>query len=245
MSISTKTRKILWARSGNQCAKCKASLIQGVSDLNSDTIVGDECHIVSGAKGGPRWNMTVDPEKIDLIDNLLLLCKVCHKLVDDQVDVFTVDALKLIKRKHEKSIEERASKSADEVKIVRSRAEIPKQLEIIRSAQDILNLMASCHGMYHRIPDDLSESELDLVGAFLQEMSDWGDVGLGVLSSPSEWISAQKHVTRQLSELNQSGFDVYVGREKQQLLGGAQPPTAWHMLHLQIKRRDESSQTSP
>ena len=54
MDISDKIRKILWARPGNRCAICKQELVIGETPNDSDSVVGDECHIAAENKGGPR-----------------------------------------------------------------------------------------------------------------------------------------------------------------------------------------------
>ena len=55
MSITVKTRKILWARSGNQCAfpGCRQELVEKVQGIGSDIVVGVEAHIVPRKRNGP------------------------------------------------------------------------------------------------------------------------------------------------------------------------------------------------
>jgi hypothetical protein len=43
----------------------------------------------------------ISGENVDRYENLILLCKVHHKLVDDQPDKFTVQILREMKRSHE------------------------------------------------------------------------------------------------------------------------------------------------
>ncbi len=45
MAITDRTRKILWARSGNCCAVCRKDLIIDASDDDDESVVGEECHI--------------------------------------------------------------------------------------------------------------------------------------------------------------------------------------------------------
>lgn len=85
MPISDKTRKILWGRSGNRCAFCRTCLVAEKTELDRESVVGDECHIHSPSPNGPRHEPTLSVEDFDTIDNLLLLCRVHHKMVDDQV----------------------------------------------------------------------------------------------------------------------------------------------------------------
>jgi hypothetical protein len=179
---------------------------------------------------------------IDSLNNLLLLCRVHHKLVDDQPETFTADALRQLKSNHEKWVHERLGRSEQQpepVRIVRSSSEIPKHLVRISSAKTLLDLSSDCHGRYDDYPDDLSESDLNCVGAFLQNLTDWIDLGL---NEPYERISAQKSLAESMTELDQAGLRIYAARETQQLRGGALGPSAFYALHIRIVRRDDPSQ---
>jgi len=241
MSITDKTRKVLWGRSGSLCAFCKTHLVVDASTEDSESIVGDECHIVSGAKNGPRHDPTFDPNAIDDLSNLLLLCRVHHKLVDDQPETFTAKTLHQLRANHEKWVKERLGQSAqpEPVKIVRKPSEIPQHLFFISSAKTLLDLASDCHGRYDDYPDDLLEAELDCVGSFLQNLTDWVDLGI---NEPLERISAQKSLAESMSELEQAGLRVYAAREQQQLRGGVSAPSAFYALHLRIVRRDDPCQ---
>lgn len=104
MAIADKTRKLLWGKSGNRCARCYRVLSVEATELDDPAVVGDECHIVSGQLNGPRYDPTFPPEDIDGYPNLLLLCRVDHKTVDDQWRTFDVVALKRLKDDHERRI---------------------------------------------------------------------------------------------------------------------------------------------
>ncbi|MDE1312705.1 hypothetical protein MCX36_20400 [Vibrio aestuarianus] len=73
MAISDKTRKILWGKSGTKCAICKQSLVFERTTQDSESVVGEECHIVSGAKKGPRSDPEFPRDKIDDVSNLILV----------------------------------------------------------------------------------------------------------------------------------------------------------------------------
>jgi hypothetical protein len=101
MAISNKTRKLLWGRSGNRCAICRRELVMDATATDNESIVGDECHIVAKNPGGPRSDSVMPDEDINCCSNLILLCKVHHKMVDDQPSTYTADKLRELKRKHE------------------------------------------------------------------------------------------------------------------------------------------------
>lgn len=96
MAISSKTRKTLWARSGNSCAMCRTKLIAERNEHNRNLNVGDECHIISEQLTGPRHTSKYD-KGYDNYDNLILLCKNHHKTVDELKETYTVELLKALK----------------------------------------------------------------------------------------------------------------------------------------------------
>lgn len=79
MAVSDRTRKILWARSGNRCAICRRPLVISKTAEDADSVVGEECHIVSALPKGPRYDPAAPQTLLDDVHNLLLLCSVHHK----------------------------------------------------------------------------------------------------------------------------------------------------------------------
>lgn len=81
---------------------CRQELVlSGESDPQPSSVVGDECHIISREPLGPRYDSTFPIRQLDSYDNLLLLCKVHHKQIDDQVDAFPAAELRRLKACHE------------------------------------------------------------------------------------------------------------------------------------------------
>lgn len=104
MAITDRTRKILWARSGNSCTMCKTNLVQPQSEQGASVIVGEECHIISEQPRGPRFEQLAN-FNYDSESNLLLLCANCHKIVDDNVMYYTKARLELTKKNMKSSSE--------------------------------------------------------------------------------------------------------------------------------------------
>lgn len=88
--------RALYAHSGNRCAfpECNRVLILG------DACVGEICHIRAASPLGPRYDPNQTPVERHRYDNLILLCAVCHKIVDDDPESYTVDRLTKIKEQH-------------------------------------------------------------------------------------------------------------------------------------------------
>lgn len=108
MSISLKTHKLLWGYSGNKCAikECRNDLIADETETDDESIIGDEAHIVARSEDGPRGKSKLTKEERDKYDNLILLCRKHHKIIDDQFNFYTVDKLNKIKSDHETWIKE-------------------------------------------------------------------------------------------------------------------------------------------
>lgn len=87
--------------SGNLCAfpRCDLPIVEAVG-----TITGEICHIRARNEGGPRFDVTQSEDERQGFDNLVLLCRRHHKMVDAEPDVYSVDALEEIKRIREEEM---------------------------------------------------------------------------------------------------------------------------------------------
>lgn len=96
---SRPTVKRLFALSGNSCAfpKCSTPLV----DPKSGSIVGEICHIKGEKPGAARYDGAQTPEQRHGFNNLILLCNVHHKIVDDDDTAYTVDRLLQMKMQQE------------------------------------------------------------------------------------------------------------------------------------------------
>lgn len=103
MTISLNTQKLLWSRAAGRCAfpECRRELVMSASETDDETLVGDTCQIVTRSPSGPRGDSPLTPEERDKYDNLILLCTVHHKLIDDQPNTYTVQVLLEMKAAHE------------------------------------------------------------------------------------------------------------------------------------------------
>lgn len=89
-SVTQKTVKILFARSKNRCAypKCYNAIVD-----NDGTVLGDICHINAAKPTGPRFDKNQTPEERDGFDNLILMCKIHHKIIDANAQKYTSEVL--------------------------------------------------------------------------------------------------------------------------------------------------------
>ncbi len=107
MGITIRDRKLLWARSGNECAYpgCDQQLVLNTGD--SDVIVGEEAHICSRRPFGPRGTGGLTSAQLDSYQNLILLCPTHHTIVDGAQESFLLRTLTDMKLHHESAIRER------------------------------------------------------------------------------------------------------------------------------------------
>lgn len=97
---------IVWVRSGGRCAICNRYLLD--ADFGTVVPVGENAHIVgrSTAAGSPRGSDPLPVADRDNPENLVLLCREQHRLIDNPAltQFFTVEELRAIKRNHEARI---------------------------------------------------------------------------------------------------------------------------------------------
>lgn len=236
MAITDKTRKILWGRSGNRCAMCRRELVEGRTEGDDESVVGDECHIRSGQAHGPRYDPAFPAEDLHSVDNLVLMCRVHHKLIDDQPLTYTVGRLREIKAMHENWVSTSLRRTGElpPIKLRRIKQNVPTFLVRLSSGQDVMTIVegACAYAMGH---DELeTEEEVELVGAFLQEAQDWGDAwrDVGVAERTRTGFAFSKTMKR----LEQAGFSVFGGREVQRIEGGAAGPMDWPMAIIKVAR---------
>ncbi|HID3974276.1 TPA: hypothetical protein ACXE0Z_003724 [Enterobacter cloacae] len=112
MAIKTKTIKMIWGKAAARCSICREILIEGRNKYISNPIaIGEIAHIVAEKKDGPRGDSDLTSAERDDIDNLLLLCQKHHTIIDTDINLYTVEKLKEIRRLHELWVENKLNAS--------------------------------------------------------------------------------------------------------------------------------------
>jgi 5-methylcytosine-specific restriction endonuclease McrA len=106
MNVSPKEARIVYARSGGVCAfpGCGEDLVKPGLDTNDPSFIGEIAHIVADSRQGPRGESLLSDEERDKHPNLVLLCRNCHKKIDDQPRIYSVSVLRQIKLDHEERV---------------------------------------------------------------------------------------------------------------------------------------------
>jgi len=163
MTISNRTRKLLWGYSGNRCAYCRRELIMDATTQDDESVVGDECHIVSDKSNGPRYNSEFLIDEIDSYPNLILLCRIHHKMVDDQSEKFTADFLRRLKAEHTSWIAETLES-----------ATFLKNLPVTKSIETaFLKVKSSMPELIAEMKKDLTKEGNDLIREFFIVSKRW------------------------------------------------------------------------
>jgi len=199
MPIKVKTRKILWSKSGNRCAFCKKILVQKIEVNNSEFIVGEECHIISSKKNGPRGKI-IELSDYDDYDNLILLCANDHKLVDDFPETFTQGILISLKSNHEKWIERAIEKDLEDY--LRS-----ENIEILEEVSDHVQLdliIQNCHFHFFNSNTIIDEDLAIEIGEFFDDLTEFSDIysDIGMANQKKSLIAYQKNI----EEFNKRGI---------------------------------------
>ena len=120
--VSEKVARIVYLRSGGRCAfpDCGRELVEPGNSADDSAYIGEIAHIVADSRQGPRGDSPMTDEERDRHDNLVLLCRVCHKVIDSQPFTYSVSVLRAIKADHEGRIRQATAPDpappADELK---------------------------------------------------------------------------------------------------------------------------------
>jgi len=229
--LADKDRKKLWGRAGARCAKCNLELtrVEGI-----DSIVGDEAHIRSGNKTGPRYDGSYAEDLVAGYENRILLCKIDHKLIDDNESVFTTSVLTNMKAEHEKRVARALNPSTDGW--IR-----PVEIELVQDGTQMVNLVFGASAYLLGNDHPRTEEERTAVGCFLQSVHDWGDISgdIGEIGR----IDAATDLHAQMEDLWKLGFVVFAGLGVKRYRPDFDLPTVYvHIVRIgSVDVRPESS----
>ena len=200
MGITDKTRKILWGRSGNRCAYCKCLLVIDRTSQDDESVVGDECHVIAENEQGARGISDKTSEERDSYQNLILLCKVHHKMVDDQRETYTVQLLQKLKTDHEKWVRDTLEPSRQTHKAIQL-----IKLPLIHNTKEIVQIVANAASLHTDYDTPENEHEMTLLKDFVGEFE-----GLSLLSDEQAYmVEATFSIKTMLHKLEKYGYSIY------------------------------------
>lgn len=104
-SISPATERLVWARAAGRCTLCNR-LVTENEDLGEVVPIGEMAHNVGWSEASPRGESELTPAERAESENLLLLCRNCHRPIDTNgcIDRYSTEELQRFKRDHEARI---------------------------------------------------------------------------------------------------------------------------------------------
>lgn len=222
MGISNKNRKNLWAKSGNRCAICKIEL------FNNSTIdtfnIGEECHIISSQKNGPRYKQILE---YDTVDNLILLCRNHHKEIDTLTETYNEELLRYIKQNHENWVNET-------LKLNTTKTQKAKFLFRITNGKELLEILSAtgCRTDYDEIEN---EEEASYIGEICQNFVDYLDII--DLSEPFEKVKITLSLKNIIDNLETKGYFLF-GEKKMEIHSFGGENQRLEIATLVIKKND-------
>lgn len=215
---------------------CRHVLVVEATSSDDESVVGDECHIVSPKEQGPRFDASLPADQVDDPANLILLCRIHHKIVDDQRENYSVAKLRVLKANHEKWVLSTLTEQhpIPPVRIRRFKENVPTHLVRLTSGRAILAIVGGAYASEVKHDELRTPAEVELVGGFLQEAQDYGDLSSGL--EAGDHVKADFEMGTRLDELEQAGFWVFGGREVRRLEGGVGLPSPFPVAILEVLR---------
>lgn len=228
MGITSKTRKVLWAKSGNRCSICKKELFsneEGKEDLN----IGEECHIISGQKHGPRHKEGF--EDYDKYENLILLCRNHHKEIDELTDTYTEELVRYIKQNHENWVNSTLNNSIKNQKEKKARF-----LSRITSGKELLNILTDSHGYRTDYDEIENEEEANFIGGILQDLTDYGDIS-GMVEAYDK-VKMGLQLKEMIKRIEEKGYFIFAESNLEQIKYSNRETEKWKVATILIRRKD-------
>ncbi|OFX72109.1 MAG: hypothetical protein A2X12_12250 [Bacteroidetes bacterium GWE2_29_8] len=232
MAISEKNRKILWGKSGNRCACCKIELVAEKDNKDINLNLGEECHIISSKNKGPRHKKFLDD--YDAYNNLILLCRNHHRMIDEKFETYTEDYLHKIKADHEKWVKLTIDKA-----IKGNSNNSQKLLKRLTSGKELIDIVNGMGASEFDHDELKNEKEVELIGSFLQTLRDWGDlIGMGSIET-QQIVEIGFNLTKDLKEIENLGFMVFGDARKARITNDQKDNLGvWKIATIVVKRSD-------
>lgn len=102
--IKEQKRCMLWGRAAGRCQLCNQP-VSWNPQTKEDVNVAEAAHIIGFSADGPRGEDDLSAELAEDLNNLMLMCRVCHKTIDANQAQYPVERLRRMKLAHEDRVE--------------------------------------------------------------------------------------------------------------------------------------------
>ncbi|MFI5087391.1 MAG: hypothetical protein ACHP7I_03275 [Terriglobales bacterium] len=93
--------KTLRQRAGEMCSHCKKTTSQSHSALDKSVTLGEAAHIRAARRGEARYVDEMTDAERGHIGNGIWLCRPCHKTIDSDDSLYTIERVQALKDRHE------------------------------------------------------------------------------------------------------------------------------------------------
>jgi len=139
--------------------------------VDREALVGEEAHIVSRAAAGPRHGSEPDGG-YDGIDNLILLCRVCHAAVDRQPATYPVETLRALRDKHVTWVRTRTRSTAPPPRVRFTPIPTDLELALVSSGRQLLGLLGGVEDVAFRHDQPRDATDAALMSEFMRRVGD-------------------------------------------------------------------------
>lgn len=188
-AVHSKTRLFLYVRAAGRCEfdGCNCYLLEHHVTKQAGNFA-EMAHIWAFSENGPRGDLAEAGTDIHDIENLMLLCPTCHKLVDTHRGMFTVEVLRSFKKAHEDRVFELTDTKPDRGTVaVVLRGRVAGK-PVVVSLPEIQSAIAP------RYCGDRCVHEIDLTA-------------IEDSSSPAFWSIGETTIRKQMSRFYETPFD--------------------------------------
>jgi hypothetical protein len=219
---------MLWAKSGNKCSICKTELFsnkEGKENLN----IGEECHIISSKKKGPRHKTGL--ANYDEYDNLILLCRNHHKEIDELTDTYSEELIRYIKQSHENWVNSTLNNSLKEQK-----KNQPRFISRITSGKELLNIISNSYGYRTDYDEPDNEEEAEFIGGIFQDLTDCGDIS-GMVEAYDK-VQMGLHLSEMLVDMEEKGYYLFAENNIERIKHSNGEIDNWKVATILIRRKN-------
>ncbi|WP_319448959.1 MULTISPECIES: hypothetical protein [unclassified Mycobacterium] len=244
MAMTDHDRKKLWGQAAATCSICRKALVQPAEHPDDrDALLGEEAHIISASRSGPRGSASVPGMRFDGYYNRILLCRIHHRIVDEQPRKYTVEKLRAIRSHHEQWVRDRLHVMPDEsastpVGVRLKHPGFGMVLPRLRTGKDAWHSVIGS-SFYLLDPVDEDDASIDacnVADKFLTNLKDYGEFHDAITDRGFESIrEAQRDLREGLDELSSHGLATFGAQRDMLITGGSASPTPCTMAVAVIR----------
>lgn len=224
MTITVQTRKMLWGKSGNRCALCKAELAHPDTATGEHAVIGDEHHIHPQAQEGS-----------DEYENLILLCPNDHRLVESRPTEYPQQRLLALKSAHEAWVRERLTATAAQSSNNPPLVQEVSLLLRIKTGKELAAMFFESGLRSFDEDEPLDAEETEAVARLFSLLEDWDLIYDEI--SYAERMNVAQSLNDEIEALEALGFWVFGLRVTQHLtIYGVEDD--WTVAYVHIRRSD-------